>query len=52
MPHPQAHQRAIVLMPLLEIDSDIIHPLIHKTIKEIFINLEKQEILKLGSISY
>ena len=51
-PHPRAHLRAFVLMPLLEIDSDIIHPLIHKTIKEIFINLEKQEILKLGSISY
>ncbi|MBT3475532.1 2-amino-4-hydroxy-6-hydroxymethyldihydropteridine diphosphokinase [bacterium] len=52
IPHPRLHLRAFVLMPLIEIDSELIHPTLDKTLKEILINLDKQDINKLNSISY
>lgn len=35
IPHPSMHKRDFVLIPLCEIASDITHPVIGKTIKEI-----------------
>lgn len=31
IPHPQLHLRRFTLLPLVEIDSNLVHPLLHKT---------------------
>lgn len=35
IPHPRAHLRYFVLIPLLEIEPDLIHPVLKKPIKEL-----------------
>lgn len=40
LPHPLLHQRAFVLDPLLELASDLRHPLLGKTITELRAELE------------
>ena len=34
VPHPEAHRRAFVLMPLLELDPDFVHPTTGESIKK------------------
>ncbi len=36
IPHPLLHRRAFSLMPLMEIAPEMIHPLLNKTIKELY----------------
>ena len=35
IPHPRLHERMFTLVPLMEIDSDKIHPKLEKTIKQL-----------------
>jgi len=35
VPHPEAHRRAFVLMPLLELDPEFVHPVTGETIKKL-----------------
>jgi 2-amino-4-hydroxy-6-hydroxymethyldihydropteridine diphosphokinase len=35
IPHPRLHLRKFVLVPMMELDPFLMHPIIHKTIKEI-----------------
>jgi 2-amino-4-hydroxy-6-hydroxymethyldihydropteridine diphosphokinase len=35
LPHPLFHQRAFVLEPLNEIAPELVHPVLHKTVKEL-----------------
>jgi 2-amino-4-hydroxy-6-hydroxymethyldihydropteridine diphosphokinase len=40
LPHPELHKRKFVLTSLMELCPDFIHPILHKTIKEIFVELK------------
>jgi len=47
VPHPHLHERAFVLMPLLELIPDWKHPALGKTIRELCQALPKAEAIKL-----
>ena len=40
IPHPELHKRAFVLAPLLEIATDIEHPILKKAIDELYMECE------------
>ena len=43
LPHPRMHLRAFVLVPLLELVPDFVHPVLNKTITQIYDELEDVE---------
>jgi 2-amino-4-hydroxy-6-hydroxymethyldihydropteridine diphosphokinase len=43
IPHPHIHERQFVLIPLAEINRNLVHPVLKKTIGEILENLEEDQ---------
>ncbi len=50
IPHPELHKRAFVLVPLMELAPDYVHPILKKQIDELFISCEDpSEVIRLDS---
>lgn len=47
VPHEELHRRAFALIPLLEIDGDLVHPTLHKPLKQLLAELGAQPAVKL-----
>ena len=43
VPHPRLHERAFVLAPLSEIAGTVVHPVLKKSINELFAGLSKSQ---------
>lgn len=46
IPHPEMHQRAFVLIPLMELEPNLIHPTKRKSILELLANLKRSKEVK------
>lgn len=45
IPHKYVHLRAFTLVPMLELNADFVHPVLHKTIVEMHNDLENPEMV-------
>ena len=43
IPHPLMQKRAFVLVPMLEVKADLVHPVLNKTITELYDELQNPE---------
>ncbi|MCX7942258.1 MAG: 2-amino-4-hydroxy-6-hydroxymethyldihydropteridine diphosphokinase [Dictyoglomaceae bacterium] len=48
IPHPDAHNRIFVMEPLLEIEPNFLHPILKKTVREIYLDLKRRSIENSG----
>ena len=49
LPHPRLHERGFVLLPLMDIDPDLVHPINKKSIREMVLLSDVRGIEKFGS---
>lgn len=50
IPHPRMHLRKFVLEPLMEIDPEIIHPVLFKSVKELYLNCPDKSVVIKGEL--
>ena len=49
LPHPRLHERGFVLLPLMDIDPDLVHPVNKKSVREMVALSDVSGIAKFGS---
>lgn len=47
IPHERMHKRAFVLVPMLEVNAEYIHPLLNKTVRDLYNELANPEMIYL-----
>lgn len=53
VPHPRMHERAFVLVPLLELIPDFVHPVLKKSVSELYDELDDvEEVCLYGTRGY
>ena len=45
IPHPELHERAFVLVPMLEIDPEFEHPILKQAIDELYMNCKDESLV-------
>jgi 2-amino-4-hydroxy-6-hydroxymethyldihydropteridine diphosphokinase len=46
IPHPRLHERTFVLAPLADIAPELIHPVLHKSVREMLAGISSDEVVK------
>lgn len=44
IPHPSLHQRAFVLVPMVELEPDFLHPTLHKTMRNLLAEVDASQV--------
>ncbi len=44
IPHPQLHERAFVLVPMVELAADLVHPVLKRSMSELLKDVDGQEV--------
>ena len=50
LPHPRMHQRNFVLLPLGDIDMNLMHPLMNKNIGELIVSCDDDNVLNIQNV--